>query len=184
MQHVTESHEFQANLLGTAALAVSERVEAATQAACGATGAVPAALVALHEFAGGQSIDYLRTVVGLTPSGTVRLVDRLQREGLARRGAGADGRSVSVELTDEGRRVAAGVRDARLAVLAQLLEPLAPEQRTALADAAATLLGAVTDGRRAARHTCRLCDVEACGHRRGDCPVTNAADAALAAAGD
>jgi hypothetical protein len=76
------------------------------------------------------------------------------------------------------------VRDARAAALADLLEPLAPGQRAALADAAATLLGALTDGREAARHTCRLCDVHACGHHRGDCPVTNAADAALAAAGD
>jgi DNA-binding MarR family transcriptional regulator len=181
---VTQSHEFQANVLGTLALAVGERVEAATQAACGATGAVPAALVALHEFAGGQSIDYLRNVVGLTPSGTVRLVDRLQREGLAWRAAGADGRSVSVRLTDEGRRVAARVRDARLAVLGELLQPLPGDQRAALAEAASTLLGALTDSREAARHTCRLCDVHACGHHRGDCPVTNAVDAALAAAGD
>lgn len=170
-------------MVGTAALAVTERVEAATQAACGATGAVPAALVALHEFAGGQSIDYLRTVVGLTPSGTVRLVDRLEREGLARRGAGADGRSVSVWLTEGGRAVARRVRDARSAVLAELLDPLAPGQRTALAEAAAALLASITDGRRSARHTCRLCDVDACGHHRGTCPVTNAADAAIAAAG-
>lgn len=184
MRYVTQSHEFQANLLGAAALAVSERVEIATESACGATGAVPAALVALHEFAGGESIDFLRTVVGLTPSGTVRLVDRLEREGLARRGAGADGRSVSVRLTDHGDEVAARVRGARHAVLEQLLEPLDREQRAALADAAATLLAALTHGRQVARHTCRLCDVEACGHRRGDCPVTNAADAALAEAGD
>jgi len=179
---VTESHEFQANVLGTAALAVAERVEAATQAACGFTGAIPAALVALHEFAGGQSIDYLRTVVGLTPSGTVRLVDRLEREGLAWRGDGVDGRSVSVRLTARGRDTAARVRDARLAVLGELLAPLSTGQRRALTDAASTLLAAVTDGRQAARHACRLCDVHACGHDRGHCPVTNAADAAVAAA--
>lgn len=176
---MTQSHEFQANLLGTVALAVSERVASATEAACGSTGAVPAALVALHEFADGQSIDYLRTVVGLTPSGTVRLVDRLEREGLARRAAGADGRSVSVRLTTRGRQVARAVRDARTAVLAQLLTPLDASQRVALADAAATLLAAITDGRTAARRTCRLCDVGACGHHEGRCPVTNAADAVV-----
>jgi DNA-binding MarR family transcriptional regulator len=167
--------------VGTAALAVTERVDAATRAACGATGAVPAALVALHEFAGGRSIDYLRTVVGLTPSGTVRLVDRLEREGLARRGAGADGRSVSVVLTDRGADVARRVRDARLAVVSSLLDALEPAQRDALADAASALLASITDGRAAARHTCRLCDVHACGHHQGACPVTNAADAAIAA---
>jgi hypothetical protein len=69
-------------------------------------------------------------------------------------------------------------------VLSELLEPLAPDQRAALTDAAATLLAALTDGRESARHTCRLCDIHACGHDRGDCPVTHAADAALAAAGD
>jgi DNA-binding MarR family transcriptional regulator len=178
---VTESHDFLANVVGAAALAVTERIDAATRAACGASGAVPAALVALHEFAGGQTIDYLRNVVGLTPSGTVRLVDRLEREGLARRGAGADGRSISVHLTEDGGRVARRVRDARTAVLASLLDDLTAAQRGALADAAGALLAAVTDGRDAARHTCRLCDVEACGHHRGTCPVTNAADAVAAA---
>ncbi len=170
-------------MLGTAALAVTERVDAATQAACGATGAVPAALVALHEFAGGQSIDYLRNVVGLTPSGTVRLVDRLEREGLARRGPGTDGRSVSVRLTDRGQQLARRVRDARTAVLSSLLDALSPAQRAGIVEAAGVLLAAVTDGRHSARHTCRLCDVHACGHHRGTCPVTNAADAAIAAAG-
>jgi MarR family transcriptional repressor of emrRAB len=39
--------------------------------------AAPAALVALHEFLCGASIDQLRQVVGLTPSGAVRLIDKL-----------------------------------------------------------------------------------------------------------
>jgi hypothetical protein len=36
----------------------------------------------------------------------------------------------------------------------------------------------VTTGREAARGICRLCDAVACGHDSGDCPVTQAADAA------
>ena len=56
-----------------------------------AQGATSPALSALHGLTGGQSIDALRRVVGLTHSGAVRLVDRLVAAGPAERRAGADG---------------------------------------------------------------------------------------------
>ena len=143
---------------------------------------MPAALIALHEFAGGQSIDYLRNVVGLTPSGTVRLVDRLAAAGLVARRDGVDGRTLSVVLTARGRRVAAATLAARARVLDELLDELDPAARAGLTVAAEALLGSITDGREAARHICRMCDGDACGHHEGRCPVTRAADAAEATA--
>ena len=48
----------------------------------------PAALNALEGYLGGEPIDTLRQVLGLTHSGAVRLVDRLVAEGLAERRPG------------------------------------------------------------------------------------------------
>src|SRR5918997_4437218 len=60
-----------------------------------------AALTLIAEY-DGRSIDWLRGRVGLTQSATVRLVDRLQGEALVRR-ARADGRTIALSVTPEGR---------------------------------------------------------------------------------
>src|SRR5262249_56867933 len=76
-----------------------------------------AALCALLHFLDRPSVDRLRQVLGLTSSGTVRLVDKLAESGYVRREPGADGRSVSVVLTGQGRRAAHRVPDSRAAAL-------------------------------------------------------------------
>jgi DNA-binding MarR family transcriptional regulator len=54
-----------------------------------------------------------------------QLVNRLERDGLARKTAGrADRRTVSVEVTDEGRRVVKQRRQQRAAVLREVLASL------------------------------------------------------------
>jgi DNA-binding MarR family transcriptional regulator len=54
-----------------------------------------------------------------------QLVNRLERDGLARKTAGrADRRTVSVEVTDEGRRVVRQRRQQRAAVLREVLASL------------------------------------------------------------
>ena len=69
------------NLLGAWALAVSDRVGAAAAATAGRGGQAPAALVALHQFAGGSTIEELRQVLGLSHSAAVRLIDGLVADG-------------------------------------------------------------------------------------------------------
>src|SRR4051794_41929024 len=78
-----------------------------------ASGSAAVALSALHHLLDSPSIDLLRQVLGLTPSGAVRLVDRLAADGLVRRTPGPDGRQVAVVLTARGRRAAAAVASAR-----------------------------------------------------------------------
>jgi hypothetical protein len=56
---------------------VADRVTAAAAVAAGRGGQAPAALVALHEFAGGGTIDQLRQVLGISHSTAVRLIDSL-----------------------------------------------------------------------------------------------------------
>src|SRR5436190_14741096 len=104
----------EANAFGAMALAVADRLRGATQDAAGLAGALPAALVALHEFAGGRPIEFLAGALRVTHSRAVRVVDRLEEAGLAKRSAAAgDGRAVGVALTPAGRRVARRVAAAR-----------------------------------------------------------------------
>ena len=76
------------NLLGAFTLAVADRAADAVGDAAGQTGAAAAALSALYHFLDAPSVDRLRTVLGLTPSGAVRLVDRLAAAGYVERGPG------------------------------------------------------------------------------------------------
>ena len=101
------------NLLGALSLAVADRTtdSVAGAAARSITGA--AALSALVHFLERPSIDLLRQVLGLTSSGTVRLVDRLERDGLVTREPGDDGRVTTIVLTPAGR--SAGRRSPRRA---------------------------------------------------------------------
>lgn len=174
-----------ANLLGALAVIVGDRTEAAVGAATGYSGTTAAALSALHHFLDRPTVDGLRRVLGLTPSGAVRLVDRLAADGLVTRGPGPDGRSRSVALTRKGQRAAVRVSAARATVLTAALAELSPTERTTLHALLGQVAGAlvrekVTTAPGARGWTCRLCDTTACGRYNGDCPVANAATAALA----
>jgi MarR family transcriptional regulator, negative regulator of the multidrug operon emrRAB len=170
------------NLLGSVALAVTDRVRAAAERGAAQGGSAPAALVSLAGYLDGSPIDALRGPLGLTHSATVRVVDRLVAAGLARRSEGTDRRSVAVELTPAGRSAAAEALRARREALEEALAGLEPEEQAELARLNAKVLATLTDGRAAAGHICRLCDSHACGHEEGRCPVTQAADAAEARA--
>jgi DNA-binding MarR family transcriptional regulator len=139
-----------ANVLGALSLVVADRTSDAIAAAAGQSATAAAALSALHHFLDRPTIDRLRQVLGLTPSGTVRLVDRLVEAGYVTRGPGGDGRSRSVTLTAEG------------ATLEALL---------------GRVLAAFVRGPGATRWICRLCDTGACGRAEGLCPAARASAA-------
>jgi MarR family transcriptional regulator, negative regulator of the multidrug operon emrRAB len=176
MPHAHETAR-EANLLGAASIAVCDRLRQAAEAGAGRGGSAPAALISLAGYLDGGPIDSLRDPLALTHSAAVRVVDRLVAEGLAQRRPGRDGRSVAVELTAGGRRAAADALSAREAVLEDALEALSPAERAQLTHLHEKLLAGLTDNRAAARNICRLCDLHACGHNEGRCPVTKAADA-------
>ena len=117
-----------ANLVGALSLALGDRLRQATEAAAGETGAAPAALVALREFLGGRSMDELRRAVGLTPSGAVRLVDRLVAEGMVVRSDG------TLVLTDAGHTAAERLFEARREGLRELLADWSPEEYAELGE--------------------------------------------------
>src|ERR671917_779926 len=103
-----------ANRLGAVALTLSDDIREATEAATGMAGGIPAALVSLHEWADGRSVEVLAGAMRVSHSRAVRVVDRLEAAGLARREADpADGRRVLVRLSPAGRELAQRALDAR-----------------------------------------------------------------------
>jgi DNA-binding MarR family transcriptional regulator len=164
-----------ANVFGALALIVADQMADATASAAGRTDSAPAALAALHHFLDRPSVDRLRQVLGLTSSGTVRLLDRLAESGLIERRPGADGRTTAVILTGTGRTAAEQVCGARAAVLDRALSTLTPDDRAEFTELAGKVLVGLMRGPGAVRWMCRLCDTGICRDAPGGCPVGNAA---------
>jgi MarR family transcriptional regulator, negative regulator of the multidrug operon emrRAB len=170
-----------ANLLGAWALAVSDRIDAGAAASAGRGGQAPAALVALHQFAGGSTIEELRHVLGLSHSAAVRLIDGLVADGYVARGqAAGDRRSVALSLTTSGRSAARRIGAARLRAVESTLEGLTDAETRALTKLAERLTGELAGLRLNERRQgappaggwlCRLCDFRACGRPEGRCPA-------------
>ena len=172
-----------ANRLGALALTLSDEIREATEAATEMAGGVPAALVSLHEWADGRSVDVLAAAMRVSHSRAVRVVDRLEAAGLARRESDpSDRRRALVRLEPAGREPAERALEARARVLALALAGLDARDVRDLERLLGALLDATTVDVRAAMRTCRLCDAHACGHYEGVCPVTRAADRVRAAA--
>jgi DNA-binding MarR family transcriptional regulator len=160
-----------ANLLGALGLVVADRMTDALEQTSGQSLTTATALSALQDFLDEPSVDLLRQVLGLTSSGTVRLVDRLVDAGSVRRGTGPDGRTTAVRLTPAGRRAAARVAAARGRVLEEALAALPAGERARFERSLGTVLVGLMRGPGATRWICRLCDTGACGRPEGRCPV-------------
>ncbi|GAA1846164.1 MarR family winged helix-turn-helix transcriptional regulator [Asanoa iriomotensis] len=172
-----ENLDHQANLLGAFALAVADRAAGAMAAAGEPNPSAAAALSALLHFLDRPTIDQLRRVLGLTPSGAVRLVDRLADAGLVTRGPGGDGRSRSVSLTPTGRGVAERLSAARAATLHTALAALSPAERSTLDGLLGRVMAGIVQEKEGGAWLCRMCDVRACGRDAGRCQTANAAAA-------
>jgi DNA-binding MarR family transcriptional regulator len=170
----------QANLLGALALVITDQTAQAVAAAAGQSVSAAAALSALHHFLDRPTLDQLHKVLGLTPSGAVRLVDRLAGAGLVTRGTGDDGRSRSVVLTDAGKRAAREVTAARAALLGGVLDELSPAERETLDSLMSRIMASVVGSKEGGAWICRLCDLDACGRASGHCPAAGAAAAKYA----
>ena len=170
----------QANLLGALALVITDQTAEAVAATAGQSASAAAALSALHHFLDHPTLDQLHKVLGLTPSGAVRLVDRLADAGLVTRGTGKDGRSRSVVLTDAGKRVAAQITAARATLLSSALAELSPAERETLHSLMSRIMASLVRSKEGGAWICRLCDLDACGRPSGHCPAANCAAAKYA----
>ncbi len=102
------------------------------------------------------SIGEIAAIVGLTHSATVRLVDRLEGDGLLHRRRRV-GREVLVEITPAGRRRADGLQDRRLAVSAKFLSGLSSEEREFLGKLVDRMMHDHTAHGHDRRRLCRMC---------------------------
>jgi len=174
-----ESRPALANVLGALALVVTDELGRAVTAALAEDGrgsvTDAAALSALAQFLDGATVDRVHQVLGVTPSGAVRLVDRLETAGLVTRAPGPDGRSRAIRLTEAGHDRAAAVGGARSAYLAGLVGDLSPREVEVLRGLLARVMAGVVAVKDGGAWTCRLCDLVACRRSEGECPAMNAA---------
>jgi DNA-binding MarR family transcriptional regulator len=88
----------------------------------------------------------LAEAAGVPASSVTRLADRLAAHGLLARGTDARSRSiVTIEITGAGRELVARVVARRHELLAGVLARMAPEERTAVAGAAARFTALAAD---------------------------------------
>jgi MarR family transcriptional repressor of emrRAB len=164
---MTHSASRAANILGATVLGLFDELRAVTETHAGRAGEGSAALVVLgHQ--PGLSNDGLSRLLGLTHTGTVRLVDRLVDDGLVdRRGAPHDRRAVALFLTDAGEAARAEILAEREKMMRGLLECLVPRDQAKLAELLGKLLQRVSRDDAHKLRICRLCDSDAC----GACPI-------------
>jgi DNA-binding MarR family transcriptional regulator len=167
----------EANVLGALSLVITDLTAQAVAAAAGQSASAAAALSALHQFLDRPTLDQLGRVLGLTPSGAVRLVDRLAEAGLVERGPGGDGRSRSVVLTAAGQRAAERIAAARGDLLAGALADLSAAERQDLHMLLGRIMSNMVRAKEVGAWICRLCDLDACGRPSGKCPAATAAAA-------
>ena len=162
---------FAANVLGTLAQSVTDRVTLGMEAVAGHGAATPAALVTLLWYPD-RPIAFLAARLRITHPGAVQLSEKLERAGLVERIPGVDGRTKLLALTDEGEHLALQVLAARRQVLGRAVSALADDQVRALTEAADAMLDALADDLLTSEFMCRLCDELACPDAR--CPVERA----------
>ena len=160
-----------ANVLGALALALTDRVDEAVADSPGLAPSDAAAVSTLRHIHAAPTVEQLRRVLGLTHSGTVRLVDRLVRNGLIARGSGADARTVTLSLTPAGHEQATAITRTRAEVVADALAVLAPAERAELDRQAGRVLVNLMRGPGATTWICRRCDTGACGRYDDRCPI-------------
>lgn len=154
------------NLLGVVGLAVADRIAANAREILNHAGETPAALVMIgYEL--GPTNDQLRSVLGLSHSGTVRLVDRLVREGLVERREGKSKREIALFPTKRGKAVRRQILDQRLGTIRPLLESLTDKEQETLDGLLRKILVSMDATDLERRTLCRLCDNEVC----VNCPI-------------
>jgi len=156
------------NLLGALALSVVDALNAVVEANAGYGGETPAALVTLGADSG-LSINALRQILNLSHPGTVRLIDRLESQGLVERRAGADGRTLALFLTDAGSERRRAILTERRQQLQLAVNSLTLNDRKQLTSLLEKMLTAMTTSELQASIICRLCEEEVCPGDR--CPV-------------
>ena len=160
-----------ANLLGALACEVSDRLENMLKAHPNQTDSAAAALN-LVEAVPAMSNVQLSQALKLSHPATVRLVAKLQSEGLIDVRDAADKRAVALHVTAKGRRRADALVSDRNRALATMVAALSDTEQQQLSRLLTKLLTPLVDEVGRAEYICRLCDFASCPHDA--CPVERA----------
>lgn len=157
-----------ANLLGALSGEVAGRLERRLKQHPSQTDSSAAALNVLSFWEGCSNAE-LAGVLRLSHTATVRLIDKLEAEGLVESRTAQDRRAVALHLTEAGAARIRGILIERCAALAEVTDVLSPAEQDQFAGLLEKLLRGVTTGMQEAAHICRLCDSVAC--PEDECPV-------------
>jgi len=162
-----------ANILGTLAVVIQDRVEGAWQSTLDLSPMAAAAIVQT-EMEPGSSIEQVATRIGLSHSATVRVIDKLVERGLIEKDrARKDARQQSLSLSKAGKRVAEQLHAVRNDVTDSLLAGMDQGQVTALHQAVCRILNKAVTTNREGDVVCRVCDERRC--TPDICPIQPAA---------
>lgn len=154
------------NLLGALALALTDRMETRLRDLLHRAGETAASIVVLG-YAPGLSVEVLRQVLALSHPGAVRLIDRLEEDGLVERRKAEDARAVALHLTPKGVKLRTRLMERRLDTLEAALQGLTEPERLVLGQLLSKVLANLPESEMAKHRICRLCAVKLC----SDCPI-------------
>lgn len=162
-----------ANLLGAVSLALADRFQAEMSAEIGIGGAAVAAMV-LIDAEPGLTIEALAVVAGVAQSSMTRAVAQLHSAGFVTKSPGQDRRTISLQLTEEGRARLSRMLDRRARVLEAAVAAVAPADRASFERALGDILQSMPQAESDRFRICRLCDEASCGPHHA-CPVEQGA---------
>ena len=152
--------------LGALALAVADSI-ASVSASFSPSGPGTAVMVLLS-MEPGLPISVLATSIGLSQGGTVRLIDRLEREQLVeRRRQITDRRARFIHLTNSGKKITDALLKAREQVISECISPLSPNDLDILGMLSERLLVANGFDKDGSVSLCHLCGYSRIAPSRG-----------------
>ena len=156
-----------ANIVGALALALTDSIAQSVEGMVDDAGPATEALC-LVRHAPGIPIEQLRRALGMSHPGAVRLVERLEKQGLIlRERCSVDRRAVELKLTEEGEVLVNKIHQTRLLALEEAIASLSSKDRLHLCRISNQILFSLTKTKDSALSICRLCDETNC----LNCPV-------------
>jgi len=155
------------NVLGALALVLNDGIRSATNASMGMSGETAAAVMLIGANPH-LTVGLVAKALALTPSGTVRLIDKLAADGLVEKDHGTDQRTVLLSLTEKGFIKRSEIQFERERVIGQSMRGLSPNEVAVLGPLLDRMLSNMMKSADDDYRFCRMCDEDACEPR---CPV-------------
>jgi DNA-binding MarR family transcriptional regulator len=157
-----------ANLLGAFVTGLNGQLSRILEEQSEVSGEIPAALVAIA-YNEGRTVDYLRRTLTLSHSWTVRVVEKLEKDGLVEKRPGCDKRAVALFLTSQGKKMVKGIVRARRRYFDEILAVLPTKEHKHFTSMLERMLAFVTTDFYVGEAICKLCEVDVC--PQNHCPV-------------